>query len=91
MAPAPINRISQGLRAAYSTLGSTAFRRRTRVGGHRGDSPPPAHIAGLGRRIQGPDARAAPAVAVAYPGVGRRIGWERVCAGFRAQTYSVLG
>ena len=34
---------------------------------------------------------AAPAVAVACPGVGRRRGGERVCAGFRAQTRSVLG
>ena len=49
MAPAP--RSSPGLRAAYSILDSTAFRRRTRVSGHRDDSLPLAHIAGLGTRI----------------------------------------
>ena len=86
MPPAP--RSSPGLRAAYSTLDSAAFCRRTGVGGHRGDSPPVSYIAGLGRRIKGPDARAVPAVAVACPGVGRRCGWERLCAGFYAQTYT---
>ena len=78
-------------RAAYSTLNSTAFRRQTSAGGHMSDSPPLAHIAGFGRRIYGPDAMNAPAVAaVACTGVGRRHGGERVCAGFRAQTRSVL-
>ena len=32
---------------------------------------------------------AVPAVAMVYPGVGRRREEERVCAGFRAQTRSV--
>ena len=55
-----------------------------------GVSQPLSNIACLGRRIYGPDAMAAPTVAVACPGVGRRRGEKRVCAGFRAQTRSGL-
>ena len=89
MAPAP--KSSPDWRGAYSTLNSTAFRGRASVGGNMGDSQPLAHIACLGRRIRGPDAMAAPTVVVACPGVGRRRGGKRVCAGFRAQTRSGLG
>ena len=55
------------------------------------DSQLLAHIACLGRCVYGPDAMAAPTVAVACAGVGRRRGGERFCAGFRAKTRSGFG
>ena len=44
---APELRSSSGFRAADFILHSTVFRWTTRVGGHRDDCPPLAHIAGL--------------------------------------------
>ena len=80
-----------GWRATDSTPGTTAIRRQTRVGGHRGVSPPLARIAGLGRRSPGPDARGPQKIAVACPGVGCRRELERVCAKLRVETRNVLG
>ena len=85
------SRSSPGERATDSSLGTTAVRQQTRVGGYRGVSPPLACIADLGRRSPRPDARGAQTNAVACPGVGYRRGWERVCARLRAETRDVLG
>ena len=80
----PASRSSPAVRATDASPGTSAFRRRTRMGGHRGVSPPLARIAGLGRRSSGPDARGAQDIAVACPGVWyrREVGrtlWRASC------------
>ena len=86
-----LNHHQTGVRPILPLIPPSVFRRRTSVGGYMIDSQPLAHIACLGGRISGPDAMVAPTVVVACPGVGRRRGEKRVCAGFRAQTRSGLG
>lgn len=61
-------RSSPDPRETDPTLGSTAVRRKTRVGGHKGDFHPLEHVTSLGRRSSGPHAMTITVATVVWPG-----------------------